>query len=293
MENEIAAEVIRCPACGSATRPWIVSRGFPILACGSCGLKFVYPQPVDTTGLYSADYFFGAQEGFGYVDYDADKLAQEPVLRRYLGLIEKRFPSKGSLLDVGAATGVFVGLARKRGWNAEGVEIAFAAVEAAQKKGLPVRQGKLEAVEGEERYDAISLLDVLEHLPDPSSALVDAFRLLRPGGVLAVNLPDAGSFYARLMGGKWHAIVPPEHLWYFTRQALENMFAKAGFARFSARTMNKSFSLPYILSTAGRWLGWLWLSRFAFKIERSFLGKLIIPLPLNDNLFVIASKPRP
>lgn len=290
MENEINTEVVRCPACGSVTRPWITAKGFPIRACDGCGMKFVFPVPTDVSGVYSADYFFGAKDGFGYVNYDQDKQAMVPVLKKYLKLIEKRRPARGLLLDVGTATGVFVDLAARAGWEAEGIELSAAAVEAAQAKGLPVRVAKLEAVEGEARYDAITMLDVLEHLPDPAQALRIAYRLLRTGGVVAVNVPDAGSLYARLMGRAWHAIVPPEHLSYFTLPALNRLLVSAGFQRVHGHTMNKSFTLPYILATAGRWLGWLWLAKAASALDGTFVGKLALPVPLFDNLLVIAEK---
>ncbi len=253
-------------------------------------MKFVHPLPVNVADVYSVDYFFGAKEGFGYVNYDQDKQAMVPVLKKYLALIKKRYPARGRLLDVGAATGVFVDLARQAGWDAEGIEISAAAVEAARAKGLPVREATLEALEGESLYDAMTFLDVLEHLPDPAQALRIAYRLLRPGGAIAVNVPDAGSLYARAMGRAWHAIIPPEHLSYFTFSALDRMLADAGFQHVHGRTMNKSFTLSYILATGGRWLGWSWLAKAASALERSFLGNLALPVPLGDNLLVIAEK---
>lgn len=290
MENELAAEVIRCPACGSASRPWITAKGFPIRACRACGMKFVYPLPSDVSGVYGADYFFGARAGFGYVNYDQDKQAMTPISKKYLALIAERRPARGRLLDVGAATGVFVALAQHAGWQAEGIEISSAAVAAAKAKGLPVTEATLESLDGESRYDAITFLDVLEHLPDPAQALRIAHRLLRPGGVIAVNVPDAGSLYARVMGRAWHAIVPPEHLSYFTFSSLDRLLADAGFQNVRGRTINKSFSAPYLAATCGRWLGWQWLIRAASALERSRIAKLALPVPLFDNLMVIGEK---
>ncbi len=290
MENELTTEVIHCPACGSATRPWIVAKGFPIRTCGGCGMKFVYPLPSNVSGVYGADYFFGAKGGFGYVNYDQDKRAMEPILKKYLALIEERRPERGRLLDVGAATGVFVALAQRAGWQAEGIEISSAAVAAAKTKGLPVTEATLESLDGESLYDAITFLDVLEHLPDPAQALRIAHRLLRPGGVIAVNVPDAGSLYARVMGRAWHAIVPPEHLSYFTFSSLDRLLVDRGFQNIRGRAINKSFSAPYLAATCGRWLGWRWLAKAASALERSRMGKLALPVPLFDNLMVIAQK---
>ncbi len=289
MENEIATQVM-CPACGSATRPWALVNTFPIRECTACRMKFVHPLPADVSKVYSADYFFGAEKGFGYVNYDQDKQAQMPALRTYLNYIEERRPERGRLLDVGAATGVFVELAQKNGWQAEGIEISAAAVASAQAKHLPVREALLEDVSGESLYDAITFLDVLEHLPQPKEALRMSHRLLRAGGVLLINVPNAGSWYARLMGKRWHAVVPPEHLSYFTFQALERLLKDTGFTNIKSATVNKSFGLPYLLATVGRWLGWTWFVKFSTSIEYSWLGKIKLPIPLGDNLMVRAEK---
>lgn len=253
-------------------------------------MKFVHPLPEDVSKVYSDDYFFGAQKGFGYVNYDEDKRAQMPALRTYLRYIEERCPRRGRLLDVGAATGVFVELAQKQGWQAEGIEISAAAVSSAQTKNLPVRQALLEDMAGESIYDAVTFLDVLEHLPQPKEALHMSHRLLRSGGVLLINVPDAGSLYARLMGKRWHAVVPPEHLSYFTLQAMERLLKDTGFTNIRFATVNKSFGLPYLFATIGRWLGWAWLTKFASFIERSWLGKVRVPILLGDNLTVVADK---
>lgn len=290
MENEITTEVIPCPVCGSATRPWATVHDFLIRGCMICRMKFVYPLPEDVSSVYSADYFFGAEKGFGYVNYDQDKQAQMPALRTYLKYIEERRPDRGRLLDVGAATGVFVELAQGGGWQAEGIEISSAAVASARAKGLPVSEAVIEDVQGEALYDAVTFLDVLEHVPRPKEALRAAHRLLRPGGILLINVPNAGSLFARVMGKRWHAVIPPEHLSYFTQAALERLLTDTGFIRIKAATVNKSFGLPYLFATAGRWLGWSWFIAFASSIEHTRLGKLKLPIPLGDNLMVRAEK---
>lgn len=254
-------------------------------------MKFVHPLPKDVSNVYSADYFFGAEKGFGYVNYDQDKQAQMPALRTYLACIEERRPDRGRLLDVGAATGVFVELAQGNGWQAEGIEISPAAAASAQAKGLPVSEAVIEDVQGEALYDAVTFLDVLEHVPRPKEALRAAHRLLRPGGVVLINVPNAGSLFARVMGKRWHAVIPPEHLSYFTPAALERLLTDTGFVRIKAVTVNKSFGLSYLFATVGRWLNWRWLVRVASSLDHSWLGTIKLPLPLGDNLMVRAEKP--
>ncbi|MBC8076308.1 MAG: class I SAM-dependent methyltransferase, partial [Chloroflexales bacterium] len=85
-------------------------------------------------------------------------------------------------------------------------------------------------------YDALSLINVLEHVHQPAAMLQTAARLLRPGGVLLVHVPNFGGLPARLRGARWHQIEPLSHLYYFTYRTLAAMLRQQGLepiARFS------------------------------------------------------------
>ena len=72
---------------------------------------FVYPLP-QSIDVYDEAYFLGAERGFGYVDYDVDKEPMVPTFLKYLELIKKSGHKKGKILDVGAATGFFLKIAK-------------------------------------------------------------------------------------------------------------------------------------------------------------------------------------
>src|SRR5687768_16282665 len=99
-----------CPCCRAtgATRAFR-KNSCDIYRCAGCGLLMVWPIP-QVSEIYSEDYFNGAHGGFGYVDYDQDKRAMDRTFVTFLERIEKHAPSKGTLLDVGAATGYFLDL---------------------------------------------------------------------------------------------------------------------------------------------------------------------------------------
>ncbi len=290
MEDQAYAQTVRCPLCGAETGAWATVNGYQLFRCHSCAFTFVHPTPSDLSAIYTADYFHGAQGGFGYVDYDADKASMIPVFRRYLDLMTSVRPGRGTLLDVGAATGFFVRLAREDGWDARGVEVSEDAAAQGRAHGLEIRTGTIADMDGEGIFDAVTFLDVLEHLPDPISALRSAHHLLKTGGVIAVNVPDIGSAFAHLMGPRWHAIVPPEHLSYFSEKTLSSVLERVGFVVKTTRHPSKSFSLPYILSTFGRWVHLPAAEHAARRMEKSWAGKMAIPLPLGDNVLVIATK---
>jgi SAM-dependent methyltransferase len=242
-----SAETPRCPLDGALSPVWMETHGYRIHRCPSCCIGFVYPVPTVPPQIYDQDYFFGSTHGFGYVDYESDKQAMVGELRTICRLLSNRIGRTGKMLDVGAATGYFVEIASKEGWDAEGIELSKAAVQAGLGKGRKLSCGTIDEMPGENRFDALTFLDVLEHVPDPKATLKSAFRLLAPGGAVLVNVPDFGSIFARLMGKKWHSIIPPEHLWYFTRKSLGMILESIGFEHIEFRSplQDVSFSVFY------------------------------------------------
>ena len=128
--------------------------------------------------------------------------------------------SAGALLDVGCWVGFLLAEARERGWReCVGIEpSAFASEYARRRLGLDVRTEDLFAAElALEHWDVVVMGDVLEHLTRANAALDRVAELLRPGGLLVLELPDAGSRVARMLGPRWWSVIPT-HVHYFTRR---------------------------------------------------------------------------
>ena len=280
---------ITCPLCAAVACFFIRKNNCDIYACSACRLAFVYPVP-DPVGIYTQDYFTGAARGFGYVNYNSDKEPMVPVFRKYLRFIEALAPKRAALLDVGAATGFFISIARQFGFEVRGVEISAYAAHQARQRGLAVTTGTIADLPLSERFDVITMLDVLEHVGNPRQDVLRARDLLQERGVLVINTPDAGSLYARLMGRRWHLIVPPEHLYYFTRVALCALLEEAGFEVLYVSAIGKWFTLQYIFKTLHVWQGialWKGLSQLC---STGPVSHLALPINLHDNMFVIARK---
>jgi len=211
-----------------------------IVVCSNCGLGYAFPRPprerLET--LYAE-----------LVDpaYCVEADGRAASCRRVLGRLEARLGGPGTLLDVGAATGILLRVARERGWQVTGVEpSAWAARHAAAQHGLevvcapfptPLLAGRV--------FDAVSMLDVLEHVDSPRRALEAAHERLRPGGLLCLVTPDAGSLVARLLGRRWwHVRVA--HLYYFRRAPLWRLLADTGFRLLERRRYGWTFSLEYL-----------------------------------------------
>jgi SAM-dependent methyltransferase len=292
MENEIQKKNLICSCCGTLVSQRIFNKsGFDYYKCHKCGLVFIYPIPKNIDSVYSEDYFSGASKGFGYTDYDRDKEAMLDTFVSYLELLEKLYPQKGRLLDIGAASGYFMKLAQDRGWQVQGIDISNYAVELAKKKVLDVLCGTIEDVNLiDNSFDVVTMWDVLEHIPSPRISLEKIKRWLKPKGLLAINTPDTSSWCAKIMGKKWHLYISPEHIYYYNPANLSLLSLDLGYGLITKTKIGKRYTIPYIFNVLfhGK-IPWIFKKFIGFlKIIK--IDKLAVPINLRDNFIIIFKK---
>jgi len=148
------------------------------------------------------------------------------------------------LLDVGCGDGSFLEFAQRAGWSVMGVDFDPKAVEAAQSRGLDIRQGGVEVLPDDERFDGITLSHVIEHVHDPLALLKSCHRLLSPGGWIWLETPNLDSLGHGYYGANWRGLEPPRHLVLFTPDAMQQALAAAGFigARFQRAALACTFT---------------------------------------------------
>src|SRR4051812_16840848 len=296
MENDSKKIIFkRCLACGDVLHSLFCTKnGHDLYRCSTCHMLSLHPVPKTTGEIYEQDYFDGGDKGFGYVNYDEDKEPMRQVFKDYLSEIGRYVPHRGLLLDVGAATGFFMGIAEGLGWKKRGVEISRYASMLGQKKGLDVIHGTMANINvNGPLFDVITMWDVLEHMPDPITDLQRARQMLKKDGLLVLNTPDSGSLYAKLLGKRWHLIVPPEHIHYFNSESVAKVLSACGFETLSIKRIGKKFTLEYIFLMLAKWLKWKFLWKcMNFLKNHKKLGQLSVPINFRDNMFVIA-RPKP
>jgi SAM-dependent methyltransferase len=147
-----------------------------------------------------------------------------------------KYVPDGQLLDVGCGSGAWLKSMRELGWRAEGVDFDENAIAVAQQDGLKVSAGSLEQ-QGypSDKFDAVTLSHVIEHVPDPVGTLTECARILKPGGKLIVATPNNWSLGHRLFRKNWRGLEPPRHLHIFSPQSLRRTLQLAGFSRVSIR----------------------------------------------------------
>ncbi len=288
MENK--TNKIICQNCGGVTELWGVKKTYNIYSCVSCGLVFISPLP-DPTSVYNHDYFSGASGGFGYVDYDADKEPMVPTFNKYLDLFAKFGKLNGSIFDIGAATGFFLKIAQKRGYKVSGVEMSDHAAGMARKDGIDVSSGDMMSMSIENQsFDVVTMLDVLEHMTEPFTELLEVKRILKSGGLLVVNAPNGQSFLAKVLKTKWHLVLPPEHLFYFSPKNLSMFLEANGFETVYSGTLGKRFTFQYIFKMLYKWQKLSIWNHLSNLFSKGYLSKLYIPINLHDNFFMIFVK---
>jgi SAM-dependent methyltransferase len=195
-----------------------------------------------------------------------------------------RYRSRGRLLDVGCAMGLFLKSASETGWEVVGVEPARGLCDKARElvghRGEVICATLQEANLPAASFDAVTLWDVLEHVSDPLVFARSCAALLRPGGLLLLNVPDLDSWQARLLGTRWPLLLP-EHLNYFNRRSLRLCGERAALAWVSFLRRNVSFSVEYALYRMAQHdiPGTVWGHRLT---RGSLVGRASVPLPLGE-----------
>src|SRR5215467_12257505 len=218
-----------CPACDHVTEQQFLYslNSCNILRCWACGLGHAETRTFNPETYYTAEYFSGSKSD-GYADY----LAAEPVLRKEFSrtvAFIRQWCRGGRLLEIGCAYGFFLNEAKKY-FDVSGIELAADAATYCQRSGLAVLQGMADetTLRRDEKMDAIVMLDVIEHLPDPRGTLALLVRHLAPGGIIVITTGDFGSVAARLCGKYWRLMTPPQHLWFFGRESIIRMAGSLG-----------------------------------------------------------------
>src|SRR5205085_5368290 len=155
---------------------------FWLKRCRACG--FAQPEALPTLPRYF-DRMYDQHWSDEWITQEFDSRCKDLIFKKVLSELSRRVkPDSRSLLDVGAHVGRLIYLAHELGWDAEGIELnPRTSAFAARKTKLTVHQVNAHRLAAEgKRYGAITLLDVLEHIPEPVRLLENLWELLEPGG---------------------------------------------------------------------------------------------------------------
>jgi SAM-dependent methyltransferase len=251
-----------------------------IFRCDRCGF-LECPEMGDVVPFYEA------LEDAAYLESRPARLAQANGLLRTIRRLSRRELKGRRLLDVGAGSGPLVEAAGRTGMHAEGVEPSRWLHAAACERGLTVHHGVLPHPDVRERFDVVTLIDVIEHTTDPLSLLKTVGSVTADGGMVVIVTPDVKSLAARLLGWRWwHYRVA--HVGYFSIDTLTQLCARAGL-RITGWT-RPAWVLPvgYVVERAERYIPvrfpktkWMESASLPFNLRDSILA-CAVPAPPVD-----------
>jgi SAM-dependent methyltransferase len=150
----------------------------------------------------------------------------EKILSRFVD-------SPGEMLDYGCNVGYTMQIFQDVGWKVRGVDLNPSVIEDARRRGFSATHSRLEDAGFEDNtFDLITMTHILEHLPEPEMSLGEVRRVLKPGGLLLIAVPNFGSRLELLwFGGRWTGFAPKQHIWYFKKDTLSGMISRYGFEK--------------------------------------------------------------
>jgi len=245
----LSAPPPRCLVCGAAEAAlrYRITR-FDVLECRRCDQIFLHPLPDPGEIIELFESLYSSGEGSvpelrSYYAFCFDDTPDNPLVQQYeawLDAIERERPP-GRLLDLGCGTGLFLAVARRRGWQPYGVDESVEATRHAREHfGLDPWVGEFSSFAGRgERFDVITGWDVIEHARDPVALLRQVAQCLAPEGIVALSTPNQRSILDLVAGALYRAsggrIVTPlekfyieQHFLYFTPDSLRRCLDRAG-----------------------------------------------------------------
>ncbi len=185
---------------------------FWLMRCATCGLQFKYPSVEERKLLACYEQASGDQWG--------EEI--EPLSRRFDAIRDiLQDHSKGRrILDVGCFNGSLLGYLGA-GWDRYGLEPGRAAAAIAERRGIKIIGATLNDIGAHERFDAITAIDVVEHIVEPTSFFRAVQQALSPGGIFVLVTGDTQSFLWRLHGSRYWYCGLPEHVSFFCRETID------------------------------------------------------------------------
>lgn len=286
------------PAVTAPDRMHGIRGSWAVHVCVVCGSATTLP-PVTSDEL-------GAFYPADYAPFELPHRAAAAAMAAMQRLRNRRFPlsrlsagqSSGILLDVGCGRGDLAQSWVDSGWDVVGIEPSAAAAAVARRRGAKVLDGTLSTVSlPAGKMDAAVFRHSLEHVVDPQHDLRRVHEALRPGGRLAIVVPNWDSWQRRAFNEYWFPLELPRHRTHFSATGLSSALAASGFAEIEIRpgsplittTWSLQFRLCGRLLTRG---GAALLAGYAVSVPVGLLTRVIdTVLASGDFLHAVAQRP--
>ena len=262
--------------------PYMNKDGYVIFECKNCGHRFLKIEDLEnhTNHVYSDEYFF--EGGHGYPNY----LEQKDILVQYginYSNLLKKYCEVGSVLDVGCAAGFILKGYESVGWKCFGIDPNDTMIQYGKNVlKLNLKKGDLESFESAERFDLISLIQVIGHLHDLDKSLESIRNLTVENGHVIVESWDMDSMNAKILGKYWHEYSPPSVVSWFSDSTLTRLFSNYGFKLIAKGRPSKKIKINHGIALFKKNTPNFFLKDKTLKFLDEKLGKFTLPYPPLD-----------
>jgi 2-polyprenyl-3-methyl-5-hydroxy-6-metoxy-1,4-benzoquinol methylase len=308
--SETPVTVIKrtCCVCGKDNTNYLFTppeSAGPVVKCAQCG--FIYVNPIESTkALIQEGPVLGGRPDFLLTSTnikDIEGSWEQSIIERFLQELPMKIfnandalkhlhefiSNPGTILDVGCFCGVFLNTAKHAGWQCYGIEpLVMPAIYARGYYNLTVKTDTLrEDIYPSEFFDTVTSFQVFEHLINPDHEIRLIRNLLKPGGLLMIEVPNIDTFMVKLLGKK-HRHFVQDHVSFFSTKTLSLLLGQHGFKVRKVYYPARMMSLNHLAS---------WLRKqfhiSGGKLNSGISNRLLersIRLNIGDIVSVIASK---
>lgn len=216
--------------------------------CAHCQVWTIFPLPPKIKTLYGKRYFTKPKPPTNHL---LKLILQFSPCRDTASWVKASFVRPGSVLDVGCGDGSFLETMSKLGWEVAGTDISSFSEKLVKEKKAKIKFYKNELHRINQlkscSYKAITFWHVLEHLSNPKKDLQKSYQLLKNGGRVFIEVPNADSFALSLFQKNYNWLRIPEHLTYWTPKGIKKNLQTIGFKKIKVGTPPKA-TLNYAYS---------------------------------------------
>ncbi len=247
------SEPVLCNHCqvddATVVYPAGVAQISQIVRCNRCGLMYASPRGKVPDHIEIATYdpnFNPLHEGNTRVVKERLQVRDYDKTR---ALLNKLYPDRGRLLEVGSSLGYLLQAFKGDGWEVLGVEPYYQAYRHSREElGLDVVNAILETAGiADASFDVVLLNHVIEHVDDPLQTLCEVNRVLKPGGHFVIETPRYDTLMFKLMGRRERSLSCNGHIYFFTTESLRKLYEMAGFRTVEFRCVGRSLTLERLL----------------------------------------------
>ena len=248
------ARYIDCPVCDSSDHmPWMTKDWFTFSKCNACSMVYLNPRLTE-----QATYdFYNSEWNAIYNETKFDTVSVSTALddeinRTNLEMISKaRGGAKGELLEIGFASGVFLRAAKAAGYRVHGLELNERNYRRVRDELGPTMHNVdlFRANLPAGTFDVVYMRDVFEHVPEPKAMLREINRIMKPGGVVYIEVPNIDGLIYKIVKERHVCVFGFEHLNYWSPSTLRKILELTGFGVTETAFSSLDFTVGDVIRT--------------------------------------------